>query len=64
MQLGAAPWGLSFSYGRALQATPLQIWAGREENFAAAQAAYGHRARCNGEARFGRYGVELELALA
>jgi fructose-bisphosphate aldolase class I len=62
--LGAAPWELSFSYGRALQATPLQVWAGQEENFAAAQAAYVHRARCNGEARFGRYTAELELALA
>ncbi len=60
--LGAAPWELSFSYGRALQATPLQVWAGREDNFAAAQAAYAHRARCNGEARFGRYHAELELA--
>jgi fructose-bisphosphate aldolase class I len=27
-------------------------------------AAYGHRACCNGEARFGRYTAELELALA
>ncbi len=58
--LGAAPWELSFSYGRALQATPLRIWAGQESNFAAAQAAYTHRARCNGEARFGRYDTELE----
>ena len=62
--LGAAPWELSFSYGRALQATPLRVWGGQESNFAAAQAAYTHRARCNGEARFGRYRAELELALA
>jgi fructose-bisphosphate aldolase class I len=62
--LGAAPWELSFSYGRALQATPLRIWAGEECNVAAAQAAFAHRARCNGAARIGRYTAELEHAVA
>jgi fructose-bisphosphate aldolase class I len=62
--LGAAPWELSFSYGRALQATPLRIWAGEECNAAAAQAAFAHRARCNGAARVGRYTAELEHAVA
>ncbi|MDQ6605085.1 MAG: fructose-bisphosphate aldolase class I [Actinomycetota bacterium] len=57
---GEAPWELSFSYGRALQAAPLQAWAGEESNAQAAQAAFAHRARCNGEARFGRYSAELE----
>ena len=32
------PWALSFSYGRALQATVLQAWAGKSENIKAAQA--------------------------
>ncbi len=62
--IGGAPWELSFSYGRALQAAPLQAWSGREENAQAAQSAFAHRARCNGEARRGRYSEELERAHA
>jgi fructose-bisphosphate aldolase class I len=62
--IGGVPWELSFSYGRALQATPLKTWAGQECNVVAAQAAFAHRARCNGEARFARYTAELEQALA
>ncbi|PZS14091.1 MAG: fructose-bisphosphate aldolase class I [Solirubrobacterales bacterium] len=62
-QIGDVPWELSFSYGRALQAAPLKVWSGQESNVAAAQAAYAHRARCNGEARFGRYSEKLEQAL-
>lgn len=59
-----APWQLTFSYGRALQATPLKIWAGQERNVAAAQAAFALRARCTGEARAGRYSAALEQELA
>ncbi len=59
-----APWELTFSYGRALQATPLKIWAGDEGNAAAAQAAFAHRVRCTGEARAGRYRAALEQELA
>ena len=62
--IGGAPWQLSFSYGRALQATPLAVWAGEERNAGAAQQSFAHRVRCNGEARFGRYTEELEQALA
>lgn len=62
--LGGAPWELSFSYGRALQAAPLKAWAGDESNADAAQAAFAHRARCNGEARFGRYSEAVEQAVA
>ncbi len=57
------PWELTFSYGRALQTAPLRAWGGREENLAAAQAAFAHRARCNAEARRGRYSDDLELAI-
>jgi fructose-bisphosphate aldolase class I len=59
-----APWGLSFSYGRALQAAPLRAWGGQEKNVRAAQSTFAHRARCNGEARRGRYSEELERAHA
>ncbi|HWA85503.1 MAG TPA: class I fructose-bisphosphate aldolase [Opitutus sp.] len=59
-RLGGAPWALSFSFGRALQATALKTWAGRAANVAAAQAALLHRARCNGAARAGHYGYAME----
>ncbi len=60
----SAPWELTFSYGRALQAAPLKIWAGEESNAAAAQTAFAHRARCTGEARAGRYSAALEQEFA
>ncbi|MFQ5775891.1 MAG: class I fructose-bisphosphate aldolase [Kiloniellaceae bacterium] len=50
-----APWRLSFSYGRALQAAPLKAWAGKAENVAAAQAAFFERAKANGAATQGAY---------
>jgi fructose-bisphosphate aldolase class I len=62
--LGGVPWELSFSYGRALQATPLEAWGGEEAKEPDAQKAFAHRARCNGEARYGRYTEELEQSLA
>jgi fructose-bisphosphate aldolase, class I len=62
--IGDVPWELSFSYGRALQAAPLQAWSGQEENVRAAQSSFAHRVRCNGEARRGRYSEELERAHA
>ncbi len=58
-QIGG-PWPLSFSYGRALQASTLQAWQGREENVEAAQAVFLHRARCNAAAVAGRYDAGLE----
>ena len=58
------PWNLSFSYGRALQAAPLQAWGGSAENGAAARAAFAHRARMNGLATLGQWSMELERAAA
>jgi len=63
-RMGPAPWQLSFSYGRALQAAPLKTWAGRPENRDAAQRAFYHRARCNGAARTGTYTPEMERQAA
>jgi fructose-bisphosphate aldolase class I len=57
-----APWQLSFSYGRALQAPAQKAWAGKGENVAAGQAAYLKRAKLNGAARDGRYDAALEQA--
>ena len=50
-----APWELSFSYGRALQAAPLSAWAGNAANAARAQQAYYRRAQLTGAARRGEY---------
>ena len=57
-----APWELSFSYGRGLQAAPLKAWGGRSENIPAAQAAYYHRAKVTSAARQGEYTPEMENA--
>ncbi len=56
----AAPWQLSFSYGRALQAPALKAWGGKPENVEAGQRAYYHRAKMNGAARTGVYAPEME----
>ncbi|MFN2542394.1 MAG: class I fructose-bisphosphate aldolase [Chthoniobacterales bacterium] len=63
-QLEGLPWQLSFSYGRALQAPVLKAWKGDTANVAAAQQAFHHRARCNSQARFGKYSEEMENAKA
>jgi fructose-bisphosphate aldolase, class I len=59
-RLGGAPWQLSFSYGRALQAPALKAWKGDPANAPAAQRAFHHRARLNGAARSGDYTEAME----
>ncbi|MDQ6782056.1 MAG: fructose-bisphosphate aldolase class I [Actinomycetota bacterium] len=59
---GPHPWGVTFSYGRALQDNPLRIWDGEHANVDAAQAALIARARCNSAAALGRYDEALEAA--
>ena len=54
------PWALSFSYGRALQASALAAWSGDARNAEAAQAAFAHRARMNALAAAGEWSAELE----
>lgn len=39
------PWALTFSYGRALQASVLRAWAGKKENVKAGQDELLKRAR-------------------
>ena len=51
----SAPWELSFSYGRGLQATPLSVWGGKPENVDAAQSAFQERASLTSAARKGEY---------
>jgi fructose-bisphosphate aldolase class I len=57
-QLDNVPWQLGFSFARALQATPLQLWHG--ENVRAGHNALLHRAWCNSAARYGKYSDEME----
>jgi len=45
-----APWTLSFSYGRALQASCLKAWGGKSENMSVAQAVFLDRCKSNSEA--------------
>jgi len=60
--MGVLPWGLSFSYGRALQAAPQKAWGGKSENIAAAQRAFSHRAKMNGAAALGKWTETMEKA--
>jgi fructose-bisphosphate aldolase class I len=62
-QIGG-PWALSFSYGRALQASALSEWGGDASNAEAAQAAFVHRARMNALAAAGKWNAELEQPVA
>lgn len=39
------PWALTFSYGRALQASVLRAWGGKKENLAAGQQELLKRAK-------------------
>jgi len=52
---GPKPWALTFSYGRALQATVLKVWSGKDENFPAAQKSLLARAKANSQAAVGKY---------
>ena len=52
---GKRPWALTFSYGRALQATGLKTWRGQSQNVRAAQEALITRAKANSLAAQGKY---------
>jgi len=61
---GSLPWNLTFSYGRALQASALTSWSGKDENIPRAQEAFFQRAKFNGLASKGSYSQELESEMA
>ena len=48
------PWSLTFSFGRALQASALKAWGGKKENWKAGQDALIARAKANSEANLGK----------
>uniref|UniRef100_A0A8C6ZJZ9 Fructose-bisphosphate aldolase n=1 Tax=Nothoprocta perdicaria TaxID=30464 RepID=A0A8C6ZJZ9_NOTPE len=51
----ARPWALTFSYGRALQASALSAWRGQRDNASAATEEFVKRAEVNGLAALGQY---------
>jgi fructose-bisphosphate aldolase, class I len=63
-KMGALPWRVTFSYGRALQHAPQTVWSGKPENVAAAQRAFAHRAMMNGLAAMGQWKADLERKAA
>src|SRR6266851_517881 len=63
-RLDHAPWELSFSFGRALQAPVLKAWKGDPTNVVDAQRPLHHRAWCNSKARVGKYTTEMEIKKA
>ncbi|BHF64807.1 hypothetical protein SprV_0200781400 [Sparganum proliferum] len=56
------PWALTFSFGRALQASVIQVWQGKDSNIHAAQAELIKLAKANGEASLGKFDGKLEVA--
>jgi fructose-bisphosphate aldolase class I len=54
------PWELSFSYARALQGKPMEVWGGDAANVEEAQRIFRHRAKMNSAARSGSYSEEME----
>ncbi len=63
-KLGPHPWGITFSYGRALQAAAQHAWAGKKEQEAAGSAAFDHRAAMNGMAQLGQWSDTSERKAA
>jgi fructose-bisphosphate aldolase, class I len=60
----AKPWRLTFSYGRALQASVMDVWKGAPENKDAAQQMLLKRAKANGLASNGEYIAESTDAVS
>ena len=54
------PWEISFSWARALQGRPMEIWGGDEQNVAEAQKVFQHRARMASVAATGNYSRDME----
>ena len=59
-KIGGFSWKLSFSYGRALQASALKAWGGKPENIFISQDELSHRAKMNKLASLGQWQEELE----
>ena len=62
--MGALPWQLTFSYGRALQDAALSAWGGKPAGIEAGQREFAKWARLNSLARSGRFkpGMDTQAA--
>ncbi|EDO28958.1 predicted protein, partial [Nematostella vectensis] len=56
------PWKLTFSFGRALQASALKAWSGKSDCVKAGQEEFLKRAKANGQAAMGKYAGGQSLA--
>merc|ERR1712019_33455 len=61
---GCKPWKLSFSFGRALQASALKAWSGKADQAQAGQDAFLVRAKANCLAALGKYEGEEQAGAA
>jgi fructose-bisphosphate aldolase class I len=61
---GPKPWKLTFSYGRALQASCLKAWQGQKDNVPALHRELLHRAHANRDAALGKYAGAASAAAA
>ncbi|EDO37672.1 predicted protein [Nematostella vectensis] len=59
---GKKPWKLTFSFGRALQASALKAWSGKSGCVKAGQEEFLKRAKANGQAAMGKYAGGQSLA--
>jgi fructose-bisphosphate aldolase class I len=57
---GDLPWEVSFSWARALQGKPMEIWGGDPSNVEEAQKVFHHRAKMASAARYGSYSEDME----
>ena len=60
-KIDGTPWNLSFSYGRALQASALQAWQGKSENENKCSKAFAHRAKMNSLATKGKWSKDQDF---
>lgn len=58
-QLGDHPWEMTYSFGRALHQSTLEVWKGSDENKAAAQTEFEKRCAMNSKARLGEYTPDM-----
>jgi len=59
-KLGKKPWGITFSYSRAIQEPVLAHWMNEDKNVEEAQRIYIHRLKMNSLASVGNYSEEAE----
>jgi fructose-bisphosphate aldolase class I len=57
---GKLPWGLTFSFARAIQQPVMELWKGKDENVADAQKLLYYRASLDNAARRGEYKPTME----